>query len=198
MTYDWVYTDINAIARRLPRLSIEGNPVAPDRDKLAYGTKRIGLETIEQIAAQQEAWITLVFGMIYEIPLQRTDPLTRNTLANICELLISAQIKQIYMEDDPTPGLGTAGGAGSSGEMQQAMNLLQMYTAGHNVYIPGLSPPQNTPGLDPPQPVYLPGEIPRLRPPDTLTHRETRLGSVKWRGDRADSIKTTALGDLFN
>lgn len=198
MAYIWVYTTIDAIARRLPRLSIEGVLNSPDREKNAYGTKVIGVETVEQVAAQQEAWVTLVFGMIYEIPLKLTHPLTRSTLANICELLISAQIKQIYMEDDPTPGLGTAGGAGSSGEMQQAMNLLQMYTAGHNVYIPGLSPPQNTPGLDSPQPVYLPEEIVRVRVPDTLTRRETRLGTVKWRGNNEKSIKTTTLGDLFN
>jgi hypothetical protein len=109
------------------------------------------------------------------MPLKLTVDSTKATVAEIDNHLIAAELKRRLLEQDPTPNLGSTPGTGSASNDAIANNLLLSYTVGHNIIIPGLgSPPQ---GMEPMQPIFLEGEVPRTRPFDTVNNKRIVFGN---------------------
>lgn len=177
MTYQFKYTTIEQIANMLPNLFLEGGPQFNDEAFDHYGKKVVRRSLIDDVAWQEEAEITRIFGQIYELPLKLTVDSTKAALAKITNNKIAAELKRRLLELDPTPNMGSAQGAGSGSNDSIANNLLLMYTVGHNIVIPGLQSPQ---GMEPMQPVFLEGEVPRSRNSlDTVNNRIMVFGNFK-------------------
>lgn len=169
MTYQFKYTTIEQIANMLPHLFLEGAPQFNDEAYDHYGKKAVRRSLIDDVAWQEEAEITRIFGQLYELPLKLTVDSTKAVLAKIANNKIAAELKRRLLEQDPTPNFGSTQGSGSGSNDSIANNLLLTYTIGHNIVIPGVAAPQ---GFEPMQPVFLEGETPRSRNSfDTITNR---------------------------
>jgi hypothetical protein len=175
MTYQLQYTTLDAIANMIPHLFLEGSSQATDEAFDSYGKKVVSLSLVLDVAWQEEAEITRIFSHLYEMPLKLTVDSTKATVAKIANHKIAAELKRRLLEQDPAPNLGSTPGTGSGSNDAIANNLLLTYTVGHNIIIPGLgSPPQ---GLEPMQPLFLEGEVPRTRPFDTVNNRRIVFGN---------------------
>lgn len=175
--YQFKYTTIEQIANMLPHLFLEGAPQFNDEAYDHYGKKVVRRSLIDDVAWQEEAEVTRIFGQIYELPLKLTVDSTKAVLAKITNNKIAAELKRRLLEQDPAPNLGSTPGAGSGSNDSIANNLLLMYTVGHNIVIPGLPAPQ---GMEPMQPVFLEGEKPRSRNSfDTVNNRTMVFGNFK-------------------
>lgn len=177
MTYQLLYTTLEKIANMLPNLHLEGGPQFNDEAFAHYAKKVVKRSLIDDVAWQEEAEITRIFGQIYELPLKLTVDSTKAALSKIANNKIAAELKRRLLELDPTPNIGSTPGAGSGSNDSIANNLLLMYTVGHNIVIPGLPAPQ---GMEPMQPVFLEGEVPRSRNNlDTVNNRVMVFGNFK-------------------
>lgn len=173
--YQLKYTTLDAIANMIPHLFIEGTAFAGDEAFDSYGKKAVPINLVLDVAWQEEAEITRILAHLYEMPLRLTVDSTKATIAKIANHKIAAELKRRLFEQEPIPNLGSTPGTGSGSNDAIANNLLLTYTVGHNIVIPGLgSPPQ---GMEPMQPIFLEGEIPRTRPFDTLNNRQFTFGN---------------------
>lgn len=172
--YELKYTTIEAIANMFPRLFFEGLTGPRDEAFDSYGKQVIPMSLVMDIAWQEESEITRVFGQIYELPLRLIIDETKAVLAKIANHQIAAEIKRRLMEQDPVPSIGATAGAGSSSNEAIAKNLLLTYTVGHNIVVPGMGPPPQ--GYEPMQPIFLDGETPRTKVPDTVVERRMSFG----------------------
>jgi hypothetical protein len=175
MAYPLKYTTLDAIANMLPQLFIEGVPQSGDEAYDSYGRKAVKLSLVLDVAWQEEAEITRIFSHLYEMPLKLVVDETKAIIAKIANHKIAAELKRRLFEQEPVPNLGATPGTGSGSNDAIANNLLQSYTIGHSIIIPGLgAPPQ---GFEPMQPIYLEGEVARSRPMDTINNRRITFGN---------------------
>ncbi len=175
MVYQFKYTTIQQIANMIPHLFLEGaTQFNGDEAYDHYGKKVVSRALIDDVAWQEEAEITRIFGQIYELPLKLVVDSTKATIAKIANNKIAAELKRRLLEQDPAPNLGSTSGVGSGSNDTIANNLILMYTVGHNIVIPGAPSPQ---GLEPMQPVFLEGEVPRSRSFDTVNNRVMVFGN---------------------
>ncbi len=179
MSYKFLYTNIEAINRRLGnRLQLTDAATLP----LGMGKQSVDTELVEQVAEQVEDSINYVLAQIYQLPLQNRHPV----LAEIAEKLICAELYSTFFQATQVPELG--GDAGYGGKLRkEAMDRLQFLAYGYNVYIPGVPPVVPMPGMTP-QPVVLPGERLAYQQPDTITRNVTVTSSRKFDGDKGAEI----------
>lgn len=175
------YTTEERIARKLRgRLNIQNTPEVNTNLQviLGYGQSVSGQTVdnalIDQLAEEREAYIDLILGQIYEMPLLLTDPTTVAIMADISESLIISEILKVHFQGT-NPIIPSADVSGATQDTRKhAEYLLTALTVGHNIYIP-VSPPaqNNNPGLTQMQPLVLPGERIRIKQPDTVTRNMT-------------------------
>jgi hypothetical protein len=175
------YTTEERLARRLRgRLNIANQPEVDTalQTILGYGQAVSGQTVdnalIEQLAEERDAYIDLILGQVYNMPLALTDPTTVAIMADLSESLIISSLLQVHFVGT-SPIIPSADVSGATQETRKhAEYLLTALTVGHNIYIP-ISPmgQNNNPGLTQMQPLVLPGETLRMRPPDTITRNLT-------------------------
>lgn len=180
------YTTEEQIARKLRgRLNIQNQPSVDTSLQviLGYGQSVSGQTVdnalITQLADQREAYIDLILGQVYEMPLLLIDPVTVAIMADISESLIISELLKVHFQGT-SPIIPSADVSGATQDTRKhAEYLLTALTVGHNIYIP-VSPmgQNNDPGRTQMQPLVLPGEKLRVRPPDTITRNMT-LRQVK-------------------
>jgi len=135
------------------------------------GGQSVDVELFSMIAIQKEAFVDAVLQQIYELPLQRIQP------------IVSEIVEDLIVRDllNTTPPQSTpAGGQTMPFVGGRAEFLLQMLTVGHNIAIPGVMPVNSMPGVATAQPILLMGERLRLNPPDTITQNVTVIGSRRY------------------
>lgn len=177
--YEPVYTNIGNIARKLKgRLHFGTSP--------HIGGQVVDPDLVAQILKQKEGYVNAILGQIYELQPKHGDA-TKLGLQNdhpivteIVECLVIADLLSVHFQGMAPPGEGTDIGSAMVNNRKQAEGLLMMLTAGHNINIYGMMPPQNAPGMVTPQPVVLPGETFKTRQPDTLTRNITAIGGRKY------------------
>lgn len=175
------YTTEERIARKLRgRLNIQNTPEVNTNLQviLGYGQSVSGQTVdnalIEQLAEEREAYIDLILGQIYELPLKLENSITIAIMADISESLIISELLKVHFQGT-SPIIPSADVSGATQDTRKhAEYLLTALTAGHNLYIP-VSPPaqNNNPGLTQMQPLVLPGEKIKIRQPDTVTRNMT-------------------------
>lgn len=170
----------------VPHLKIEGTEFAQDESYDHYAKRLVPKGLVLEIAWQEEAQITRVFAHIYEVPLKLISDSTKAILWKIATNKITAELKRRIDEIESAPSTGEMQGSGSQTNDAIANNLLLVYTAGHNIIIPGL--PGLPPSMDAYQPVVLEGETLKTKNLDTISQREMRFGSFKNQSKKSTSF----------
>ena len=181
------YTTVDDIARRLRgRLNIsETVPTdANITEALGYGNvvagNTVDNDLITQIAEEKEAYIDLILGQIYVMPLKLTSTVTFNILRDISESLTISSLIQIHFEGT-NPILQASDISQASMDLRRhGEYLLQMLSAGHNIWIPTNPPLDQGTQQGQRQPLRLPGEVllPMGGLPDTITRNYSVSGKI--------------------
>lgn len=187
------YTTLENIARRLRgRLEVSVEGELPETVLTGYGQvatgKVVDPELVTQVVNEKEAYIDLVLGQIYVIPLTLSSPVTKHIMQDLTENLVISSLIQVHFEGT-NPIVPAADISGASVDLnKQAHYMLAALTAGHNIFIPTMPAPQHqSVGMTDQQPLRLPGErlLSRDAVPDTLTRNYT----VAVHGSRRPSTK---------
>lgn len=183
------YADKNAIAKLLNgRLKIGDQPIAT----LPMSGQIVDPELIEIAGDEEESFIDLVLGQIYELPLQLSSPIVRSHLRNVADNLIIGRIMEVHFQGSQIANLGQdATGLGPT-YRKRGLDLLQTLVIGHNVFIPGQAPTNSSVPGAVPQPVVLTGEKLLTKQPDTITRSYTFIGK---RDTTADSMGINFCGN---
>lgn len=178
------YTTTDAIARRLiGRLEVIESVSSHQPWGGAIAGKKADPQTYEQVALQKEAEVNAILRQVYEFPLQLIEEDTKHILSEIVEKLTVAELLDIYYQGSSIPAPGSEVSGLASSDRLQAYQKLYMYVAGHGIQIPQIpaaASPQGM-GMKELQPVFLPGEKPTAKVPDTLTRSYTLIG--QWTPD---------------
>lgn len=177
MTYYYtpIYCSLDRIAKRLRgRLNI--NPAEqylPPPYQQSVTGQTVDPDLALEVVEQKEEFVSLILGQLYEMPLTGQHPVIEEIVES---LVISELIRIHFMGQGYANNSSDLSGTGIDTK-QHAYNLIGMLTAGHNIYIPGVPPAQNIPGIAIPQPVRLPGEVPRKygNANDTITKQFTYM-----------------------
>jgi len=153
--YTPLYCSKEAIALKLRgRLNIK-----PDRFQNApYSREQPNVDVDDRLVnlliEQEEGKLSYILGQIYQMPLLNKHPI----LEEITESLVISELMKIHYQGQGYIGVGgDLAGLGNDLKMN-AMGLIQMITAGHQIFIPGFPALSTMPGQPPPKPVFLPGE----------------------------------------
>lgn len=153
------YTTYDSITRKLRgRLKIAENSEIPIFNIDSPG-QLVDNTTIELVVEENEAFIDLIIGEIYNLPLSLSNTTTQHIMRDITDNLSMEELMQIHYQ-------GSGGFAGLSGDISQfgngmrtkGLQTLYALTVGLNIYIPGLPPIAEFPGSRVPRRIQLPGE----------------------------------------
>lgn len=189
MTYK--YTTIENISRKLiGRLNLinEDLSVLYPTDNPTQSVDPILVETVVE---EQENYLDLILGQIYNLPLQNKHPI----LTNIVDSLVIAELILVHFQGIQFGLGGDISGYGTS-NITKAYNLLNALTAGYNIIIPMMMPvPPSFPGSIPQRRLELPGEtLVERMPPSTLVNNRTVMNKLA-DADRSDYITEEELTD---
>jgi hypothetical protein len=154
-----IYCTKEGIAKRLRgRLNIITDTSVTGLYSQSVPSQTVEDSLVDSIIEQTEEFINLILAQIYELPLLNAHII----LTNIVESLVMSELLRIHFQGQGIAQLaGDLSGTGTDTK-QYAYGLLQMLTAGHNIYIPGMPPIQGVSGMVQPQPIRLPGELRKL------------------------------------
>lgn len=160
------FTTYDRIMRKLKgRLFLDSSP--------HIGGTVVTTAEIDDIALEQEGYIEGVLGMIYQVPLVGTDPLIGRMSTN----LIAAELMATNFQGSNYPNESSDVSNLAVNYRKDAESIMVMLTAGHNISVPGMPPPQQSYFITP-QPVVLQGETVRTESPDTISRNVTILGKM--------------------
>jgi hypothetical protein len=179
------YATEHGIQRKLRgRLNIRLDDAVPSLYEVSVPSMHIDKDLFYEVIEEQEYLLDLILNQIYELPLSNRHPI----LKEIVEGLVISELIKIHFQGQSTPSIGADLSGINLETKTHAYNLIQMITAGHNIYIPGVPPVQNMPGVAIPQPLRLPGETPRtVGDEDTITRLYTYIGRRS--SNAIDSVK---------
>lgn len=189
------YTTLPDIARRLRgRLEINLDEELPVATIPGYGQAASGQvvdpELVVQVAEEKEAYLDLVLGQIYVIPLVLTSEVTSRIMKDMTECLVISSLIQVHFEGN-NPIVPAADISGASTDLsRQAHYMLAALTAGHNIFIPTMPAPQNSMVNVPEQhALRLPGEklLSATDRPDTVTRNYTYIAPMMGKTKHRDS-----------
>lgn len=170
------YTTVEAVSRKLiGRLQLgasssENTPTFSANPS----SQSVNSQLIEDVINQKEYMLDLVLQQMYRLPLGNKHPILAEIVENLVlqELLLISYVGQGASLSADTVAYG-------AGLEKGAYTLLQMLTAGKNVYIPNMPPVSNSPGFITPQAIVLPGEILVERNPQILSKVYTVINENK-------------------
>lgn len=159
------YSSLEKVSRRLRnRIVILTDPLSFPTLGQSLGGQQVDPALIEDIAFEVESEIDNILAQIYELPLQNEHGIITSIVTN----LICSELLSVHFQGLMNPVEGGDQGFGALLKRKAEEDLIKL-TAGHNIYVSSsLTPPQNNPGFLVPQPIFLPGEIARKIPDDTL------------------------------
>jgi hypothetical protein len=168
------YATEYGIQRKLRgRLNIRLDDAVPSLYEVSVPSMHIDKDLFYEVIEEKEYFLDLILNQIYQLPLSNKHPI----LKEIVEGLVISELIKIHFQGSSTPSIGADLSGINLETKTHAYNLIQMITAGHNIYVPGVPPVQNIPGVAIPQPLRLPGEHPRIvGDEDTVTRLYTFVG----------------------
>ncbi len=188
MTYTPIYVTKEAIAEKLRyRLPIRPSSITDPIYQQNPTSIPVSDVLVDIVIEQKENFVNLILQQIYELPLNNQQPI----VTDIVESLVIAELLRIHFQGQ---GISQLGGdlAGTGSDLKlYAYGLLQMLTAGMNIYIPGQPPVPEIPGK-PPQPIVLVNEVRRVNYQnlDTITNAPVYVSKLT-----SDNV-TNALVDV--
>lgn len=188
MSYTPIYVTKEAIAEKLRyRLPVRPNSMADPIYQQNPTSIPVSDALVDIVIEQKENIVNLILQQIYELPLSNQQPI----VTDIVESLVIAELLRIHFQGQGISQLsGDLAGTGSDLKLY-AYGLLQMLTAGMNIYIPGQPPVPEIQGK-PPQPIVLVNEVRRINYQnlDTITNAPVYVSKLT-----SDNV-TTALVDV--
>lgn len=168
------YANQEGIQRKLRgRLNIRLDEEVPSPYEISVPSLSIDKDLFYEIIEQKEYFLDLILNQIYQLPLINSHPILRE----IVEGLVISELIKVHYQGQSIPSLGADLSGINLETKTHSYNLIQMITAGHNIYVPGVPPVQNIPGVVVPQPIRLLGERPRVvGDEDTITRLYTFVG----------------------
>jgi len=155
--------------------------------------KVLTTEEIDDVALDQEGYIEAVLGMIYETPLAGIDPL----IGRMATSLIAAELMAINFQVSGYPSESSDVSNLAVNYRKDAESILLMVTAGYNISILGMPPPQQGYGITP-QNVVLKGEVPRTELPDTVSRSVTVISTISGARSNHDPYGFFGVADTSN
>lgn len=142
---------------------------------------------MDQVIQQKEEFLNLILNQIYELPLLNSHYI----LTDIVESLVIAELIKIHFTGSQVPTLGSDLSGYGGNTQQYAYGLIQMLTAGINIYLPGIPIAQPTGTGISPQPVILIGEKTRnyYQNRDLITNDYTYVNTNKAAKYKRNSLK---------
>lgn len=188
MSYTPIYVTKEAIAEKLRyRLPVRPNSMADPIYQQNPTSIPVSDALVDIVIEQKENIVNLILQQIYELPLSNQQPI----VTDIVESLVIAELLRIHFQGQGISQLsGDLAGTGSDLKLY-AYGLLQMLTAGMNIYIPGQPPVPEIQGK-PPQPIVLVNEVRRINYQnlDTISNAPVYVSKLT-----SDNV-TTALVDV--
>lgn len=189
MPYNPIYVTKEAIAEKLRyRLPVRPSSIADPIYQQNPTSIPVSDALVDIIIEQKENLVNLILQQIYELPLSNQHPI----ITDIVESLVIAELLRIHFQGQGISQLsGDLAGTGSDLKLY-AYGLLQMLTAGMNIYIPGQPPIPDIPGSNKPQPIVLVNEVRRINYQnlDTITNAPVYVSKLT-----SDNV-TNALVDV--
>jgi len=179
-----IYTTLDNISRKLVgRLNL----VKPDLSTLYptdNPTQSVDPDLVESLVSEQEYYLDLVLGQIYNLPLANKHPI----LTTIIDSLVISELMLVHFLG-VTAGLGADTSGYGLSHQNKANTLLNQLTAGFNIVIPGMFPvPPSYPGVTAQRRLELPNEVLLTKaPPKILVNNITIMAKLDG-GDRSDEI----------
>lgn len=165
------YTTYERLARKLRGRLHLGEDIIQDSEinnpinalyayKPAASDTALDMRLVDDIGEQQEDFIDLVLGQLYQVPLRLTSSVTRSIVGSISEGYILAALLAVSFQGTSTI-IQAADSAGSSMDWKREAEFkLMMLTAGENIWFPSSIPaPQQMANVPTQQALVLPEEV---------------------------------------
>ena len=135
---------------RLKIVEIQDSPMFPDQSLF----QEVKPEVVELIAEEQESYMDLILGQIYQLPFQLEHPI----LSSISADLIIAQLLMVHFQGSGLANIGHDLSNLGKSTQADALDKLQMLTIGYQVYLPNQQLVTKYPGGQEYRRIVLEGE----------------------------------------